>query len=158
MTRTCHHIFCCVCLFSCLLYLLYLLFCFSCFFSGSGFVFVFNDEIHLGRGSSHNFRGNLQVVFSKSLRKWVSFGCPLHVVLSVAIMVFPDHLFHSVGGRAGKHGVERWEFLGVGLVRKKRRRRSRILPCPLDHFRYGIFPSAAYALGGRSHHQKGGMA
>lgn len=33
-----------------------------------GSVFVFNDEIHLGKGSSHNFRGNLQVVFSKSPR------------------------------------------------------------------------------------------
>jgi len=53
-------------------------------------------------------------------------------------MVFPDHLFHLVGGRAGKHLVERWEFWELGW--------------------YGIFSSAAYALGGRSHHQKGGMA
>lgn len=113
-----------------------------------GSVFVFNDEIHLGKGSSHNFRGNLQVVFSKSLRTWVSFGCPRHVVLSVAIMVFPDHLFPFGWGQGRK--TSRWTLgvfgsWGGTVVRKKRRRRSRSLPCPLDHFRDGIFASAAYA-------------
>ena len=104
MTMTYHHIFCGVCLFSCLLYLLYFLFLlFSCISVGRGFVFVVNDdEIHLGRGSSHNFWGNLQVVLSKSLRTWVSFGCPLHVVLSVAIMVFPNHLFPFGWGQGRK--------------------------------------------------------
>ena len=153
MTRTYHHIFCDVC------FHVYCISCISCsVFSCFRWVgFCVQWWNHLGKGSSHNFRGTLQVVLSKSLRTWVSFGCPLHVVLRVVTMVFPDHLFHLVGGQGRK--TSRWTLgvLGVGVVQKKRRRRSRSLPCPLDHFRYGIFASAAYALGGRSNHQKDGM-